>query len=167
LNEIRRRRLFYNTTKKEHFVKIKKSIIAFVAALLLSTSVYAEEYKNVEVTKLITSTTSASGQPLTYLDTQNPEVTALLVRFAPGNATGWHKHPVPVYAYVLEGVLNVELKDGKKYVFRKGEAILEVMNTLHNGYNSGNVPTTLVVFYTGAVGSPNVIKEEPMALPLR
>ncbi|MEI8102292.1 MAG: cupin domain-containing protein [Chlorobium sp.] len=146
---------------------MKKGIIVLIIALLLAPSVYAEDYKNVEVTKLITSTTSANGQPLSYLDTNNAEVTALLVRFAPGNATGWHKHPVPVYAYVLEGILNVELKDGKQYLFRKGEAILEVMNTLHNGYNSGNVPTTLVVFYTGAVGTPNVIKEAPVALPPR
>ena len=148
-------------------MNMKKGIIVLIIALLLAPSVYAEEYKNVEVTKLITSTTSANGQPLSYLDTNNAEVTALLVRFAPGNATGWHKHPVPVYAYVLEGILNVELKDGKQYLFRKGEAILEVMNTLHNGYNSGNVPTTLVVFYTGAVGTPNVIKEAPVALPPR
>lgn len=148
-------------------MNMKKGIIVLIIALLLAPSVYAEDYKNVEVTKLITSTTSANGQPLSYLDTNNAEVTALLVRFAPGNATGWHKHPVPVYAYVLEGILNVELKDGKQYLFRKGEAILEVMNTLHNGYNSGNVPTTLVVFYTGAVGTPNVIKEAPVALPPR
>jgi len=153
--------------KQDDFVNMKKGIIVLIIALLLAPSVYAEEYKNVEVTKLITSTTSANGQPLSYLDTNNAEVTALLVRFAPGNATGWHKHPVPVYAYVLEGILNVELKDGKQYLFRKGEAILEVMNTLHNGYNSGNVPTTLVVFYTGAVGTPNVIKEAPVALPPR
>jgi len=153
--------------KQDDFVNMKKGIIVLIIALLLAPSVYAEDYKNVEVTKLITSTTSANGQPLSYLDTNNAEVTALLVRFAPGNATGWHKHPVPVYAYVLEGILNVELKDGKQYLFRKGEAILEVMNTLHNGYNSGNVPTTLVVFYTGAVGTPNVIKEAPVALPPR
>ncbi len=47
------------------------------------------------------------------------------------------------------------------------EIIHDVMNTLHNGYNSGKVPTTLVVFYTAAVGTPNVIKEKhPAFLPI-
>lgn len=119
----------------------------------------AEEYKNVEVQKLLTSSTASNGQPLTYLQTDHPEVTVLLVRIPPGGSTGWHQHRVPVYAYMLEGRLNVALKDGKTYVFNKGDAILEVMNTLHNGYNSGTEPAALVVFYTGAVGLPNVVKE--------
>ncbi len=148
-------------------MNIAQRIIAVLLFLCLSSTVNAEEYRNVEVTKLITSTTSSNGQPLTYLRTDHPEVTALVVRIAPGNSTGWHKHPVPVYAYMLEGMLTVELKDGNKYVFKKGDAILEVMNTLHNGYNSGSEPATLVVFYTGAVGTPNVIKEESVKTPLQ
>lgn len=137
-------------------------LVAIIGLFLFSLGRIAQagEYKNVEVTKVITSTTASNGDPLTYLRAEHPEVTALVVRIFPGQSTGWHKHPVPVYAYVLEGTLTVELKEGKKYSFKKGDAILEVMNTLHNGYNGGNEPVSLVVFYTGAVGTPNVIKEE-------
>jgi quercetin dioxygenase-like cupin family protein len=138
---------------------IAQRIITAILFLFLSNTVQAEEYRNVEVTKLMTSSTTSNGQPLNYLRTDHPEVTASLVRISPGNATGWHQHPVPVYAYMLEGSLTVELKNGKKYFFKKGDAIFEVMNTLHNGYNSGSEPATLVVFYTGAEGMPNVIKE--------
>jgi len=60
---------------------------------------------------------------------------------------------------MLEGMLTVALKDGNKFLFKKGDAILEVMKTLHNGYNSGCETATLVVFYTGAESIPNVIKE--------
>ncbi|MEI6757884.1 MAG: cupin domain-containing protein [Chlorobium sp.] len=139
-------------------------VVAVFLVLLLSSAGYAEEYRNVEVKKLITSTTASNGQPLFYLQAAQPEVTALVVTFPPGGSTGWHKHPVPVYAYMLAGTLNVELKDGKTFVFKKGDAILEVVNTLHNGFNAGSEPASLVVFYTGAVGVQNVIREAT-ALP--
>lgn len=143
-----------------------RGIITVLMVLLLNSAVQAEEYRNVEVKKLLTATTASNGQPLAYLQTNQPEVTALVVHFPPGGSTGWHKHPVPVYAYVLEGSLNVELKDGRIFVFKKGDAILEVVNTLHNGYNASSEPATLVVFYTGAVGVPNVIREQATATPL-
>ena len=148
----------------ENMKKVQGIVVVFLL-LLLSSVGYSEEYRNVEVTKLITSTTASNGQPLAYLQTAQPEVTALVVHFPPGGSTGWHKHPVPVYAYMLEGTLNVELKDGRVFVFKKGDAILEVVNTLHNGYNAGREPASLVVFYTGAVGVPNVIREQAAAAP--
>ncbi len=140
-------------------MKSIQGVVVLLFLLIINSVVHAEEYKNVEVQKLLTSTTASNGQPLTYLKTAQPEVTALIVRVPSGGSTGWHKHPVPVYAYMLEGTLNVELKEGRTFIFKKGEAILEVMNTLHNGYNSGNETASLVVFYTGAVGVPNVVKE--------
>lgn len=125
----------------------------------MTVSASAREYTNVAVEKLMVSSTTYTGQPLSYLKTGQPEVTALLVRVPPGGETGWHQHPVPVYAYMLEGELTVAMKDGKRYRFGKGEVILEVQNILHNGYNSGAGEASLVVFYTGATGVPNVVKE--------
>ena len=141
----------------------------FVAFLLLilPTPVYSQDYKNVEVSKVLVSSVTSNGTPLRYLQTAQPEVTVLVVRVPPGGSTGWHQHPVPVYAYMLNGTLNVEIKGGQTSVFKKGDAILEVMNTLHNGYNSGSETATLVVFYTGAVGVPNVVKEKVEAIPAR
>ncbi len=141
----------------------------FVAFLLLilPTPLLAQDYKNVEVRKVLVSSVTSNGTPLKYLQTAQPEVTVLVVHVPPGGSTGWHQHPVPVYAYMLEGTLNVEIKGGQTYIFKKGDAILEVMNTLHNGYNSGSETATLVVFYTGAVGVPNVVKEKVEAIPAR
>ncbi len=141
----------------------------FVAFLLLilPTPLWAQDYKNVEVSKVLVSSVTSNGTPLRYLQTAQPEVTVLVVRVPPGGSTGWHQHPVPVYAYMLEGTLNVEIKGAQTSIFKKGDAILEVMNTLHNGYNSGSETATLVVFYTGAVGVPNVVKEKVEAIPAR
>jgi quercetin dioxygenase-like cupin family protein len=53
---------------------------------------------------------------------------------------------------VLEGELEVQLKSGAVKRLKPGEALAEVINTLHNGRNVGTVPVKLVVFYAGAVG---------------
>jgi quercetin dioxygenase-like cupin family protein len=143
-----------------------QSIIALFLLVVMNSAVHADEYRNVEVEKLITSSTSSNGKPLVYLRTSKPQVTAVVVHVPPGGSTGWHKHPVPVYAYMMEGRLTVELRNGTSFSFKKGDAILEVINTMHNGYNSGSEPASLVVFYTGAVGVPNVIKERSKVAPL-
>ncbi|NTV60681.1 MAG: cupin domain-containing protein [Chlorobiaceae bacterium] len=135
----------------------------FYASVLLSMQcgvLHAEQYSNVEVRKILVSTKTSDGRPIQYLKTSSPEVTALEVTFPPGGSTGWHQHPVPVYAYVLDGSLTVNMENGQSFVFNRGDAIFEVMNTLHNGTNLGSVPVRLVVFYTGAVGVPNVIRQE-------
>lgn len=125
----------------------------------------AEEYRNVSVRKVLTTGTVSDGSRIRYLRADDPEVTVLVVDVPPGGSTGWHSHPVPVYAYMLEGVLAVEMENGKTFEFRKGDAIIEVVNTVHNGYNPGREKASLVVFYTGAAGVPNVVKEAPAVAP--
>jgi len=109
---------------------------------------------------LTKTTVTGNGQKISYPQTDRAEVTAMTVELAPGAETGWHKHPVPVYAYVVSGNLTVELEDRKQLAFKAGDAIIEVVNTLHNGRNSGSEPVRLAVFYLGAEGVPNVIKPE-------
>lgn len=138
----------------------RKFLFACLLIPLHYGALQAEEYRNVEVKKLLVSSSTSNGQAIRYLKTSRPEVTALEVTFPPGGSTGWHKHPVPVYAYVLDGTLTVQLENGKSLTFSKGDAIFEVMNTFHNGTNLGTEPVRLVVFYTGAVGLPNVIRQE-------
>ncbi len=116
-------------------------------------------YNSGVTSKLLTKTgVTGNGQKIVYPSGDSAEVTAMLVDLAPGAETGWHKHPVPVYAYVLSGNLAVELEDGRTLQFKPGEAIIEVVNTSHNGKNAGSDPVRLVVFYTGVQGIPNVIR---------
>ncbi len=127
---------------------------------IFGTIARGEDYVGLRVTRLITSTTATNGQKLSYLRTDRPEVTVMRVDIPPGAETGWHLHRVPVYAYVLAGTITVEMEDGKKYTFKEGDVILEVMNIPHNGRNNGTVPVSLVVFYTGETGVPNVTRTE-------
>lgn len=118
----------------------------------------ASGYEGVKVTVLKKATTAANGQKLILPQTTHPEVTAALVEIPPGGDTGWHSHPIPVYAYVLAGAVTVELGDGSRYDFREGDVLFEVVDTPHIGRNRGTAPVKLVVFYTGVEGMQNTVK---------
>jgi quercetin dioxygenase-like cupin family protein len=117
----------------------------------------AGEYKSGVSARVVLRTTKTSnGEKIAYLRTDVAEVTAMTVEIAPGAETGWHIHPVPVYAWVVIGSLTIDLEGGKSNTYKEGDAIVEAVGAKHNGRNTGPVPVRLLVFYTGAEGEPNV-----------
>ncbi|WP_051553553.1 cupin domain-containing protein [Desulfobulbus elongatus] len=134
---------------------------------LLAGSAWSDGYQAGVTAKVLCKTTvTGNGQPIAYPQTDKAEVTAMTVELAPGASTGWHAHPVPVYAYVVSGTLSVELEDGTSRTFGPDEAVIEVVNTLHNGSNRGAEPVKLAVFYLGVAGMPNVVTPaQPAAVP--
>ncbi|MCK9364506.1 MAG: cupin domain-containing protein [Syntrophales bacterium] len=139
-------------------MKIRISLCLFFI-LCMSSLVSAAEYiGDVQARVVLKTKNTSNGQPIAYLKMDNPEVTVMTVELPPGAETGWHTHPVPVYAYVLSGSLTIELEDKKISLFQEGDAIIEVVNTRHCGKNTGDVPVKLIVFYTGAENLPNVIR---------
>jgi quercetin dioxygenase-like cupin family protein len=114
---------------------------------------------DIKVIPLAKETTSWDGRPITYPQGQ-AEMTALLIEIGPGAQTGWHCHPVPNFAYMLEGSLEVTLDDGRVKLLKAGDVLSEVVNRSHNGRNVGSVAAKLVVFYTGVVGTPLSVKDK-------
>jgi quercetin dioxygenase-like cupin family protein len=104
--------------------------------------------------ELLKTGSTWNGAALTVAALARPEVRTVLVELAPGAATGWHRHPVNNYAYILEGTLKLELEDKTTHVFRQGEAFAEVVATWHQGSNIGSTPLKILVFYTGEAGQP-------------
>jgi quercetin dioxygenase-like cupin family protein len=135
----------------------------FFTLLLLTFSIAAFALENsdgVKVTPLLKTTTSWDGAQLKYPEGQ-AEITGLIVEIAPGAQTNWHLHPVPSFGLLMEGELDVHLKDGQIKHLKAGEALAEVVNTMHNGKNVGKTPVKILVFYAGSVGSQLTIKEAP------
>jgi quercetin dioxygenase-like cupin family protein len=132
--------------------------IAFVFICGVTTAAYGDDYPGAKVTVVKKAATTADGRKMEYPKTGNPEVTALLVELPPGGETGWHLHPVPVYAYILSGTLTAEMENGEKHDYEEGEAIFEAVNMPHNGRNPGKTPVRLIVFYTGEEGKPVTVK---------
>lgn len=104
----------------------------------------------VKVTPLMKTSSSWDGKPIVYPKGQ-AEVTALIVEITAGAQTGWHEHPLPSFAYVLEGTLEVTRGDGAVKVLRAGDTLPEVVNTLHNGRALEGKNVKLFVLYTGVV----------------
>jgi len=142
---------------------IRVACLCLTALILITAPAFATDYSTGVTSKVLVKTSiTGNGQKISYPVTDKAEVTAMIVVLASGAETGWHKHPVSVYAYVISGLLSVEIEGGKQLSFAAGEAIIEVVNTLHNGKNMGNEPVTLAVFYLGSAGVPNVIKPAPV-----
>ena len=139
-------------------MKIFATTVAVISLLAVQPAFALEQSASVKVTRLLQSPTSWNGAALAYPSGQ-AEVTAMLIEIAPGAETGWHLHPVASFAYILEGELEVSLKDGSVKHLEAGQALAEVVNTLHNGRNVGKVPLKLVVFYAGASNSTLTVKE--------
>lgn len=108
-------------------------------------------------TVILQSSKTAGGRPI-YYPRSHPEVTALLVEIAPGGQTGRHQHPVPEFAYILQGTLTVAIDGQGEKVFGPGQGLIEVMNTWHNGINRGKTPVKILAVFVGEQGTPNVVR---------
>lgn len=129
----------------------KQSLISFFF-LLFCVLVNAQYQEGVIVEKLMQTDTTVIGQKIAYPTFPNAEVTMCKVTIQPGKQTGWHKHEIPVFAYMIQGNLTVELENGKKNNYIENETISEVFNTYHNGYNAGDEDVVLIAIYLGNKG---------------
>lgn len=140
---------------------MNKTVLTIAATTLVllslqAAALYANKY--VSVTPLIKASASWDGATIAY-PAGSAELSAMIVELAPGGETGWHLHTAPSLAIMLDGEIEVHLKDGRIKPFKTGEAIVEVVNTLHNGKNTGDKPARMAVFYAGATGAQLTLTE--------
>ena len=101
-----------------------------------------ETSEAVKVTPVLKTSQSWDGALLKYPQGQ-AEITGVRIEIAPGGETGWHLHSAPSFGVVLQGQLEIKLKNGKKNVVKAGDALAEVVNTAHSGKNIGTEPVLL------------------------
>jgi quercetin dioxygenase-like cupin family protein len=106
------------------------------------------------VTPVIDASQTILGQPIAY-PSGNAEITASIITVPPGGQTGWHKHAVPLFGYILEGALTVDYGDKGTHTYNAGDGLIEAMNWPHNGMNKGTVPVKILAVYAGAKGVPD------------
>jgi quercetin dioxygenase-like cupin family protein len=133
----------------------------FAAVLFLTLTAVAEDRVDpytALLTPLLQGGTDVLGNPLVY-PAGAPNVTAAIVTLPPGGETGWHRHDVPLFAYILEGALTVDYGEKGKKTYSAGESVLEAINWSHNGRNEGDVPMKLIAVYMGGGDAPNTVRE--------
>lgn len=138
------------------------SHLALVAALALPllAAQPGADASAVTATTLLKTATTWNGAPIVYPRTDKPEIQTVVVEIPSGAATAWHLHPVNNIAYILEGKLRLELKDGTTREFRQGESFAELVNTTHRGVNIGKGPLRILVVYLGEAGAPISVHQD-------
>jgi len=139
---------------------MKKTVLILALFTVFCLGVAAQYNKNIIIESVLNSDTTSIGQKIIFPASQSNEVTILKVTIPPGSSTGWHKHENPVFAYVLKGTLSVELENGKTRQFSENGCFAEVVNTYHNGFNSGKENVVLIAFYLGEKGRGLSVKRE-------
>lgn len=106
----------------------------------------------IKSTELLRSSQSWDGANLPDYPSGKPEMVVNRMVFPVGAKTGWHHHNVINYGIVEQGELTIVCADGSQHTFRRGEALIEVVGTIHRGENRGNEPVILNMFYVSTPG---------------
>lgn len=133
-------------------------LLTATAAALMATPAAAQV--KFSSTPILQSGVTNAGRPIAYPKTDSAEVTALRVDIGPGGETGRHMHLYPAFVYVLEGAVDVEMEGDMIHSYKAGDSFLEVINTWHNGKNSGTTPVKLLVVFAGVRGKPNLVRPQ-------
>lgn len=112
----------------------------------------------IQTTELIRTSRSWDGSLLPDFPQGTPELRVVRLDFPVGAQTGWHHHTVVNYGVVQQGELTIVCQDGTERTFREGEALVEVIGTVHRGENRGNKPVVLVMFYYSEPGQQITIQ---------
>jgi quercetin dioxygenase-like cupin family protein len=81
-------------------------------------------------TRIVLSTGSTvTGEPIRYPPGAPAQITAVEITLEPGQQTGWHTHPVPLFGYILEGELTVDYGARGQRTYLKGDGLAEAMSS--------------------------------------
>jgi len=116
-----------------------------------------------EMKTVLSSGMSVAGEPIHYPSKAPALITAVELAFQPGQQTGWHTHPVPLFGYMLEGELTVDYGTKGVRIYRKGDALIEAVNEAHNGRNTGQSPAKILAVFVGMEGLQGSVPASPPA----
>jgi quercetin dioxygenase-like cupin family protein len=126
-----------------------RTALCLILLSSINPAAFAEGYQSsVQIDENLSTTKTWDGASIQY-PSGTAKVTGAIITLPPGTETGWHMHPVPCLALILEGELLVELKDGRTKKLKAGDTLAEVINTPHNGKNIGKTTLKIAVFYAG------------------
>ena len=114
--------------------------------------------------ELIRTSQSWDGVELPDYLQGRPELVAVKYEFPAGKKLGWHHHPVINYGVLVQGELTIIGLDGKEKVVHEGEAVVEMVNTIHHGENRGVKPVILYMFYLSQDSLPLAVQHPEIPL---
>ena len=136
---------------------MKKILLATLLTLFFTTSAPASQSHGSKAVQLVSTTTSWTGALLPAYPAGQPQVTILRITIPPKARLPLHEHPVINAGVLLKGELTVVTESRKTLHLKAGDPIVEVVDTWHYGFNPGNAPAEIIVFYAGVKGAPFTI----------
>lgn len=120
--------------------------------------------QQVEATELIRTSQSWDGVELPDYFKGRPELVAVKYVFPAGQKLGWHHHVAMNYGVLVQGELTIIGQDGKEKVVHEGEAVVEMVGTIHHGENRGDKPVILYMFYLSQKDLPLAVQHPEIPL---
>ena len=156
-------------------MKIKRITLFFVAATLIcgsglftackkSKANNSDQTQQVVSTELIRTSQSWDGVELPDYLEGRPELVAVKYEFPVGQKLAWHHHPVINYGVLMQGELTIIGLDGKEKTVHEGEAVVEMVGTIHHGENRGDKPVILYMFYLSQEDMPLAVQHPEIPL---
>jgi len=121
-------------------------------------SLIAGNVQTIQTEELIRTSQSWDGVELPDYLQGKPELVAVRYIIPAGQKLGWHHHEVMNYGVMQQGELTIIALDGKEKTIRAGEAVVEMVGTIHHGENRGKVPVVLNMFYISQKGKPLAVQ---------
>jgi quercetin dioxygenase-like cupin family protein len=137
-------------TKIMGFLALLISILVTEQAFCLGS--HAGKEAKIQVTKIMDTEENIIGQKIVY-PTGAAHITSEVIDVPPKTAIPWHEHLVPMYAYILEGEIEVDYGDKGTKTIKNGEAMIEAVNFPHKGINKTKKTAKILVVYVGAAGT--------------
>jgi len=131
-----------------------KKILLLTLFTLIGLSMRAQHSGKLKFENVVETEVNAMGQKIVYPDFKDAKVSMMKITFPPGESTGWHKHTIPVFSYILQGTLSIETEDHKFLEFKEGSSFAEMVNVYHNGSNKGDKDLIAFVIYLGGDDAP-------------
>ena len=115
-------------------------------------------------TELIRTSQSWDGVELPDYFQGRPELVAVKYVFPAGQKLGWHHHVAMNYGVLVQGELTIIGLDGKTKVVHEGEAVVEMVGTVHHGENRGKKDCILYMFYLSQKDLPLAVQHPDIPL---
>ncbi|MGL5912636.1 MAG: cupin domain-containing protein [Bacteroidales bacterium] len=143
----------------------KLTILFLVAAAFMQISCtekqaqkQTESSPEVLIEKIAETSQSWDGANLPNYPEGQPVITIMRYVFPPKMRLDEHYHSIINCGVVMSGELTIITREGIEKTFKKGDAIIEIINGIHYGENRGDEPAEIIMFYAGEPDSPLSIK---------
>jgi quercetin dioxygenase-like cupin family protein len=131
-------------------------LLATFGVVAMTSLAHAQE----PLVKGILKTTKTRDGKAVEFPKRDPEITGVVVEFAPGSIRPRTFHPWPRYVYVISGTLTVGDDSGKDTEYPAGSMLI-TQNSWDIPKNLGATPVTVLVIDTAEAGtSNNVLVQE-------